>query len=178
MALHIFGIRHHGPGSARSVKKALEQLNPDIILVEGPPDADNMLSFIGQEEMEPPVALLAYMPDDPQQAVFYPFAVFSPEWQAIRYGQDKQIPVRFMDLPLIHSMALEKERKAQALEENQNEEQTESVVDKESQSTDQEPVSESEIKQRLTDELLVSAEPATTLPAISMERIHRDPLKY
>ena len=34
----IFGIRHHGPGSARSLRAALEQLRPDAILVEGPPD--------------------------------------------------------------------------------------------------------------------------------------------
>ena len=34
--------------------------------------------------MEPPVALLAYAADDPARAAFWPFAVFSPEWQAIR----------------------------------------------------------------------------------------------
>jgi hypothetical protein len=131
-----------------------------------------MLSFIAQEEMEPPVALLAYMPDDPQQAVFYPFAVFSPEWQAIRYGQDRQIPVRFMDLPLSHSMALEREKKAQELE------QSETETEKEGESADQEPVSEAEIKQKLTDELLANAEPDTTLFTVPVERIHRDPLKY
>ena len=39
----IFGIRHHGPGSARSVLKALKELQPDLILVEGPPDAQDVL---------------------------------------------------------------------------------------------------------------------------------------
>ena len=46
-----------------------------------------------------PVALLIYVPDSPRRAVYYPFATFSPEWQALRYGQTRGIPVRFMDLP-------------------------------------------------------------------------------
>jgi hypothetical protein len=57
--------------------------------------------------MRPPVALLVYVPDHPQQAVYYPFAIFSPEWQAIHYSLQHQIPVRFMDLPQTHRFALE-----------------------------------------------------------------------
>ena len=34
-ALHFFGIRHHGPGSARSLLKALEALQPDAVLIAG-----------------------------------------------------------------------------------------------------------------------------------------------
>jgi hypothetical protein len=98
----IYGIRHHGPGSARSLKQALEQLKPDVILVEGPPDAQEVLSLLAHEEMQPPVALLIYAPDQPQNAVYYPFAIFSPEWQAIHYGLSNNIPVRFMDLPIAH----------------------------------------------------------------------------
>ena len=104
--IHVFGIRHHGPGSARSLRLALETLQPDVLLVEGPPDADGMLHFLAHEEMEPPVALLLYVPDEPQRAAYYPFAVYSPEWQAIRYALDRGIPVRFMDLPQTHQMAV------------------------------------------------------------------------
>jgi len=99
MALHILGIRHHGPGSASRVKSFLEELKPDIILVEGPPEADNMLQWVGNAQLIPPVALLCYQPDDPQKSVFYPFAEFSPEWQAIKYARQQNIHVRFMDLP-------------------------------------------------------------------------------
>ena len=56
--------------------------------------------------MQPPVALLVYAPDEPQRAAFYPFAEFSPEWQAIRFGLGRGIPVRFMDLPQRHWLAL------------------------------------------------------------------------
>jgi hypothetical protein len=38
--VHVLGIRHHGPGSARSLGAALAALAPDVVLIEGPPDAD------------------------------------------------------------------------------------------------------------------------------------------
>src|SRR5687768_14421682 len=95
--LHIFGIRHHGPGSARSLRQALEALQPDALLVEGPPDAAEVLPLLAHEEMKPPVALLLYVPDRPKYAVYYPLALFSPEWQAIQFGLRNGIPVRFMD---------------------------------------------------------------------------------
>ena len=31
----VFGIRHHGPGSARSLQRALQALQPDTVLIEG-----------------------------------------------------------------------------------------------------------------------------------------------
>lgn len=99
MAVHILGIRHHGPGSAKNVKVFLETVKPDIILVEGPPEADDMLQWVTHPDLKPPVALLCYQPDDPRQSVFYPFAEFSPEWQAILYARKQNIHVRFIDLP-------------------------------------------------------------------------------
>ncbi|AFD07103.1 DUF5682 family protein [Solitalea canadensis] len=107
--LHFLGIRHHGPGSARHVKESIEQIKPDIILVEGPPEGEEMLQWVIRKEMKPPVALLGYVPDNPQNAVFYPFAVYSPEWQAIYYGIYNNIPVRFIDMPLVNKLAFEKE---------------------------------------------------------------------
>jgi hypothetical protein len=109
MSIHVLGIRHHGPGSARNVKAFLEQSRPDIILVEGPPEGDELLRWAAHSELKPPVAILAYRPDKPQRAVFYPFAEFSPEWQAIQYGGRQNVPVRFMDLPLSHRFALDKD---------------------------------------------------------------------
>jgi len=86
MATHILGIRHHGPGSARHVVDALKQVNPDIILIEGPPEAEAILSWAKSPQMKPPVAILVYVPDNPHRAVFYPFVEYSPEWQAIQFG--------------------------------------------------------------------------------------------
>ncbi|HTL07349.1 MAG TPA: DUF5682 family protein, partial [Chitinophagaceae bacterium] len=104
--IHILGIRHHGPGSAKNVKAFLEKVQPDIVLVEGPPEADDMLQWAVHEDMKPPVAILCYQPDNPQQSSFYPFATFSPEWQAILYAKQHNIHVRFMDLPVAHRFAI------------------------------------------------------------------------
>ncbi|WP_310482112.1 DUF5682 family protein [Chamaesiphon sp. VAR_48_metabat_403] len=99
MTTSIFGIRHHGPGSARSLRSALKSLQPDIILIEGPPEANDLLALAQSTEMKPPVAVLVYDLEDLQQAAYYPFAIYSPEWQAIQYAVSAKIPVRFIDLP-------------------------------------------------------------------------------
>jgi len=97
--LSVLGIRHHGPGSARVLVRALDTLDPTIVLVEGPPDAADVLEFAAHPEMSPPVALLVYEADAPASAVYYPFATFSPEWQAVRWALHKSVPARFIDLP-------------------------------------------------------------------------------
>ncbi|WDZ83253.1 DUF5682 family protein [Micromonospora cathayae] len=99
MPEQLYGIRHHGPGSARAVVAALAEQRPDILLVEGPPEADELLRWAADDRLEPPVALLGYATDDPRRAGFWPFAVFSPEWQAIRWAVRHDVPVRFFDLP-------------------------------------------------------------------------------
>ena len=105
---HLFGVRHHGPGCARSLLAALQTLEPDCLLVEGPPDGDAMLPLVLDDAMVPPVALLIYNPDESQQASFYPFADFSPEWQALRYALTRGIETRFIDLPIAHQFGLRK----------------------------------------------------------------------
>jgi hypothetical protein len=87
------------------VAAELERLRPDIVLIEGPPEADGLVALAADPDMEPPVALLAHVPGEPSRAAFWPFAVFSPEWQAIRYAARAGIPVRFCDLPATHSLA-------------------------------------------------------------------------
>jgi hypothetical protein len=105
MDVSVLGIRHHGPGSARSVRGALAALAPDLVLIEGPPEADAIAALAADPEMTPPVALVAYVPDAPARAAIYPFAVFSPEWQALRHAQEREVPVRFIDLPMAHVLA-------------------------------------------------------------------------
>jgi hypothetical protein len=99
MTVRVFGIRHHGPGSARSLLSALEDMDPDAVLIEGPPDAEDVLPLLARPEMVPPVALLVYPPNAPQDAAYFPFATFSPEWQALRYALGRGVATRFVDLP-------------------------------------------------------------------------------
>lgn len=156
----IFGIRHHGPGSSRSLCKALQELQPDIILVEGPPDAAQVLPLLAHAEMTPPVALLVYRPEKPNQAVYYPFAIFSPEWQALHFGLSREIPVRFMDLPVAHRFALdEAAEKAQAEvaetppSETENESKNETAVETPQVETAEPPVEEAKVISPRTDPL-------------------------
>jgi hypothetical protein len=104
--IKLFGVRHHGPGSARSLRDALAELGPDVVLIEGPPEADGLVGLAGDPQMRPPVALLAYVPGQPEAAAFWPFAVFSPEWQAIRYALGAGLEVRFCDLPAAYLLAV------------------------------------------------------------------------
>src|SRR3954471_9750305 len=106
---HIFGIRHHGPGSARSLRRALDALKPDCVLLEGPPDAgDDVLALAAKDTMQPPVAILVHATDEPSRAVYYPFAGFSPEWIAIQGALKHKATLRFMDLPMSRRMALDR----------------------------------------------------------------------
>ncbi|MFD7444800.1 DUF5682 family protein [Streptomyces sp. NPDC059909] len=101
----VLGVRHHGPGSARAVRAALEATEPRAVLIEGPPEGDALLPLAADEGMVPPVALLAHAVDDPGRAAFWPMAEFSPEWVAIRWALAHDVPVRFIDLPATHSLA-------------------------------------------------------------------------
>lgn len=121
MTVQVFGVRHHGPGSARSLRSALERLKPDCILIEGPPEANKIVPLIAEEGMAPPVALLVYSPEDTAKAVYYPFAVFSPEWQAMSIGVKSNVPVRFMDLPQTHWLALKDDEDSEPADESEDE---------------------------------------------------------
>lgn len=101
----LLGVRHHGPGSARAVRAALEEGAPRVVLIEGPPEADALVALAAEEGMRPPVALLAHVVDEPGRSAFWPLAEFSPEWVAIKWAAGAGVPVRFMDLPAAHSLA-------------------------------------------------------------------------
>ncbi|MFG2891971.1 DUF5682 family protein [Streptomyces sp. NPDC048248] len=107
----LLGVRHHGPGSARAVRAALEQCAPRAVLIEGPPEADELVPLAAQDGMRPPVALLAHVLDDPGRAAFWPLAEFSPEWVALRWALEHGVPVRFIDLPAAHSLAMAEEER-------------------------------------------------------------------
>ncbi|MGW3290721.1 DUF5682 family protein [Streptomyces sp. NPDC001002] len=104
----LLGVRHHGPGSARAVRAALDAGRPRVVLIEGPPEADFLIPLAAEEDMRPPVALLAHAVDEPGRSAFWPLAEFSPEWVAIRWALEHEVPARFIDLPATHTLAWEK----------------------------------------------------------------------
>ena len=83
---HLFGIRHHGPGSAASLLAAIDALDPAMVLIEGAPEAEELIGYAALPGMKLPLAILHYESDDPANAVFAPFAEYSPEWQAMLWA--------------------------------------------------------------------------------------------
>lgn len=106
--VRVLGIRHHGPGSARAVLRELARFEPDTVLIEGPADADPLALSAGAADMRPPVALLAYAAATPSTAAFWPFAAFSPEWQALQWALLHDADVRFCDLPAALTLAADR----------------------------------------------------------------------
>ncbi len=99
MSIRFYGIRHHGPGSARNLLQALQEQQPDCILIEHPADTGSALLLAATPGLEPPVAMLVFDPKAFSRASYYPFARFSPEWQALQYAGERGVPVVPMDLP-------------------------------------------------------------------------------
>src|SRR5690625_7487470 len=96
--VRIFGIRHHGPGSTRRLMDALSDWVPDLILIELPADSQPLIDTFDPAELAPPVAMLLYGPKNFVLAAYFPFADFSPEWQAFRYFTHIQSPCSEFDL--------------------------------------------------------------------------------
>ncbi|WP_230660593.1 DUF5682 family protein [Psychrobacter sp. I-STPA10] len=111
--IHYLGIRHHGPGSTSRLLKALNELQPDCVLIEGPSDCSELLPLLADKQMRPPVALLAYAADSPEQHLYYPFTEYSPEYQACLWAVKQQATLAFIDLPINIQLAARLQRQQQ-----------------------------------------------------------------
>ena len=79
--------------------RRLTTLKPAAVLIEGPSDASELLPMLADPEMVTPVALLTYAEDEPANASFFPFADYSPEYQAACWAVRHGAALRFIDLP-------------------------------------------------------------------------------
>ncbi|MFX1410390.1 MAG: DUF5682 family protein [Promethearchaeota archaeon] len=110
-------IRHHSPGSSILVKKWIEKYKPKLVLIEGPSLANNLMTYMIDNDTVPPLAILSIFADhnnnfglngiitpDPsipaKFQVYYPFVSYSPELIALSECLNKKIPVYFIDFPL------------------------------------------------------------------------------
>ena len=96
---HIFGVRHFSPAGAYYVREYLDKLKPKIVLIEGPSDFNDLIGEIVGKNVSPPIAIMAYTLEAPIQTIVYPFAEFSPEYQAILWANENKVECRFCDLP-------------------------------------------------------------------------------
>lgn len=96
---HVFGVRHFSPAGAYYVREYLDKLKPKIVLIEGPSDFNDLIGEIVGKNVSPPIAIMAYTLEAPIQTIVYPFAEFSPEYQAILWAKENKVECRFCDLP-------------------------------------------------------------------------------
>ena len=109
---HVFGIRHLSPAGAWHLRNFLTEIKPKLVLIEGPSDLNDQIENITRPETKPPIAILAYTKAAPVRTVLYPFAEYSPEYQAILWCKENGTECRFMDLPSDVFLALQEQREA------------------------------------------------------------------
>ena len=102
----LFGVRHLSPAAAFQLRKALDQAEPELVLVEGPSDLNSQMEWLCHPGTQFPAAILAYTRQPPVRTVLWPFAVYSPEIQAILWANEHGVECRFMDLPSSVFLAL------------------------------------------------------------------------
>lgn len=96
----FFPVRHHSPACARLVSALAERLRPKAILIEGPSDFNPGIGKLHRGH-ELPIAIYSYvrLGGKLRHGAFYPFCVYSPEWQALEAARRLAAPARFIDLP-------------------------------------------------------------------------------
>ncbi len=96
---HIFGIRHLSPGGAYHLLRFLNEVQPKAVLIEGLSDANTQISHFTSRDTQPPIAILAYTEELPVKTILYPFAGYSPEYQALVWAAKNRAHAEFIDLP-------------------------------------------------------------------------------
>ncbi|OAA86025.1 DUF5682 family protein [Clostridium ljungdahlii] len=104
--LVFFPVRHHSPVCSYHLRNTIEEYLPEIILIEGPIDGNNIKDSLAHEDSNPPFAIYYSYSDSKgliddtrgKYRCYYPFLDYSPELIGIREGKKKNIETRFIDL--------------------------------------------------------------------------------
>lgn len=107
---NVFGVRHLSPGASFHLLNYLDEFKPKCVLIEGPSDATSLIKEFTKKGVKPPIALLAYTNVLPIETVLYPFASYSPEYQAILWANKNKAEARFIDLPTHITLALRQKK--------------------------------------------------------------------
>ena len=102
-----FGVRHLSPMGAWQLRQFLDQVRPQVVLIEGLNDATPLIHDLTRKGTRPPVAILAYTEDLPVRTLVYPLATYSPEYQAVVWAKENRAKVEFFDLPSDVFLALQ-----------------------------------------------------------------------
>ena len=116
---HYFGVRHLSPACAFYVREFLNRCRPEAVLIEGPYDLSSFISPLCSVSSGMPAAILAYTQESPVKTVLWPFAEFSPEYQAMMWAVRNNVPVKFCDLPSDCVLALKDESDAEQISDSE-----------------------------------------------------------
>lgn len=116
---NFFGVRHLSPTTSFNLLQFLEDKNPKCVLMEGPSNATDLLLELANKKVQPPVALMAYTTELPIQSVLYPFALYSPEYQATLWCKKNKVAFRLIDLPTEVTLAIKTQRDSNEIELNE-----------------------------------------------------------
>uniref|UniRef100_UPI00406D49E3 DUF5682 family protein n=1 Tax=Paenibacillus sp. FSL L8-0436 TaxID=2954686 RepID=UPI00406D49E3 len=111
--VHIFGVRHLSPGGAKHLLEYLDQLQPTAVLIEGPSDASDEIRHLTHKVTKPPVAILAFTDELPVRTVLWPFAVYSPEYQGMKWAKENGAEALFIDFPSSVTLGLQDMKRQQ-----------------------------------------------------------------
>ena len=103
----FFPARHHSPACSFHLIKTIEEYMPEIILIEGPVDGNNVKEFLEDENSKPPFAIYysysdkkGFISEEKEKyKCYYPFLNYSPELIALKEGKNRGIKTEFIDLP-------------------------------------------------------------------------------
>lgn len=103
--VHVFGVRHHSPRSTAMLGALLDRVRPEVVLIEGPRDADPLIDVMVDGKTEPPIAILGYATEGEPRSSLWPFAAYSPEYAALRWAAKNGARASFIDIPTGVSLA-------------------------------------------------------------------------
>jgi hypothetical protein len=95
-----FPVRHHSPACARRVTELIRRMRPAAVLIEGPYDFNGRLDELFLPHRLP-IAIYSHvrLADGRRRGAYYPFCIYSPEWQALQAARQVGATPRFIDLP-------------------------------------------------------------------------------
>lgn len=102
----LLPVRHHSPACSFHVGKVIEDYRPDVVLIEGPENANELIPVMVHPDTAAPFAIYYSYYDKTgllseekeHYKCYYPFLDYSPELVALRTAAGLGIPAAFMDL--------------------------------------------------------------------------------
>lgn len=103
----LFPVRHHSPVCTYQLVRTIGEYRPEIILIEGPENANALIPVLTDDNTKLPAAIYYYYKDTKKLVsedaedykCYYPFLYSSPEYNALKQAEMLGIPAEFIDMP-------------------------------------------------------------------------------